>query len=98
MKPMTLNTMLYDQVYESMKSISINDFHNDDDPLKQQIEPIPTPEEVHDPSYIRWQMFDEIPERLYTIRCEGYFDKNGKPCVWKLKIIQNQTSHSSLYT
>ena len=79
MKPMTLNTMLYDHVYEGMKSISINDFRDDDDPLKQQIEPIPTPEEVHDPSYIRWQMFDEIPERLYTIQCEGYFDKNDKP-------------------
>ena len=24
-------------------------------------------------------MFDEIPERLYTIQCEGYFDKNDKP-------------------
>ena len=79
LKPMTLNTMLYDHVYEGMKSISINDFRDDDDPLKQQIEPIPTPEEVHDPSYIRWQMFDEIPERLYTIQCEGYFDKNGHP-------------------
>ena len=24
-------------------------------------------------------MFDEIPEWLYTIECEGYFDKNGNP-------------------
>ena len=32
-----------------------------------------------DPCYIRWQMFDEIPERVYTIECEGYVDKNGNP-------------------
>ena len=24
-------------------------------------------------------MFDEIPEQFYTIECDGYFDKNGKP-------------------
>ena len=24
-------------------------------------------------------MFDEIPDRVSTIQCEGYFDKNGKP-------------------
>ncbi len=75
---MTLNTMLYEHVHEGMEIMSINDFRDDDDPLKQQIEPIPTPEQVQDPCYIRWQMFDEIPERLCTIECEGYFD-NGKP-------------------
>ena len=87
MKPMTLNTMLYYHVPE--KWGFVNDYRDpvpdaDDDfanaeTLKQQVEPIPTPEEIHDPSYIRWQMFDEIPERLYTIQCEGYFDKNDKP-------------------
>ena len=77
-KPMTLNTMLYDHEHEEM-TMYINDFRDDDDPLKQQVEPISTPEEVQNPSYIRWQMFDEILERLYTIECEGYFDKNGNP-------------------
>ena len=36
------------------------------------------PEQI-DPTYIRWQMFDEIPERFYTIQCDGYVDMNGKP-------------------
>ena len=44
--------MLYDHIHEEMVT-SLNDFRDDDDPLKQQIEPIPTPEEVQDPSYIR---------------------------------------------
>ena len=46
--------------------------------IEEQAEPIPTPEEVQDPSYIQWQMFNEISERLYTIEWEGYFDKNCK--------------------
>ena len=52
-KPMTLNTMLYDHEHEEM-AMYINDFRDDDDPLKQQVEPISTPEEVQNPSYIRW--------------------------------------------
>lgn len=36
MKPMTLNTMLYDHVNEDMETISVNDFRDDDDPLKRQ--------------------------------------------------------------
>ena len=85
---MTLNTIFYDHVYEEMVT-SVDDYRDtvpdaDDtfataDPLKQQVEPIPTPEEFHHPSYIRWQMFDEIPQRLYTIQCEGYIDNKGKP-------------------
>ena len=53
MKPMTLNTMLYEHVHEGMEIMSLNDFRDDDDPLKQQVEPIPTPEQVQDPCYIR---------------------------------------------
>ena len=96
MKPMTLNSMLYYRIHEGIKWESVDDYRDpvpdaDDafataDPLKQQVEPIPAPEEVQDPSYIRWQMFDEIPERLYTIECEGYFDKNSKPLDDEKKI------------
>ena len=88
LKPMTLNTMLYYRIHEDIKWESVDDYRDpvpdaDDtfataDPLKQQVEPIPTPEEVHDPSYIRWQMFDEIPERVNNIECEGYVDNNGR--------------------
>ncbi|KAK8893673.1 hypothetical protein M9Y10_022100 [Tritrichomonas musculus] len=55
--------MLYDHIHEEdgCKTMSINDFRDDDDPLKEH------------------SIFDEIPERLYTIECEGYADKNGKP-------------------
>ena len=63
MKPMTPNTILYDHSHEEMV-MSINDFRDDDDPLKLQVETIPIPEEVQDPSYIRYPMFDEILERL----------------------------------
>ena len=35
--------------------------------------------ETTDPTYIRLKVLDEIPERVYTIKCEGYFDKNGNP-------------------
>ncbi|KAK8882635.1 hypothetical protein M9Y10_045277 [Tritrichomonas musculus] len=79
--------MLYDHVHEGIKCESVDDYRDpvpdsDDafataDPLKQQVEPIPAPEEVQDPE--RWQMFDEIPERVYNIECEGYVDKNDKP-------------------
>lgn len=34
--------------------------------------------EPPNPNYIQWQMFDDIPERVYTIECEGYIDKNGR--------------------
>ena len=71
---MTLNTMLYDHVNEGIEWESINDFYDDDDPLKKQLvyeENITeqvlndtTTPEVQDPTYIRWQIFDEIPERL----------------------------------
>ena len=82
MKPKTLNTMLYDYIHEGIVILSINDFHDDDDTLKEHLErvnPILTPKEVQNPSYIQWQIFDDIPERVYTIQCEGYFDKNGYP-------------------
>mgnify|MGYP001041308343 CR=1 FL=1 len=42
-----------------------NNFRDDDDTLREQpeqVEPIPTPVEVRDPNYIRWLIFDEIPE------------------------------------
>ena len=67
----------------------INEFFDDDDPLKKQLvyeENITeqvlndtTTPEVQDPTYIRCQIFDEIPERVSTIQCEGYIDKNGNP-------------------
>lgn len=71
MKPKTLNAILYDHVQEeeSCKIMSVNNFRDDDDdPLIEQ-----------DPTYIRCQIYNEIPERLYSIECEGYVDKNGKP-------------------
>ena len=89
MKPMTLNTMLYYHVNEGIEWESINDFRDDYYPLKKQLvyeENITeqvlndtTTPEVQDPTYIRWQIFDEITERIYTIQCEGYIDKDGKP-------------------
>ena len=58
MKPLTLNTMLYNHVHEEdvYKTMSINDFRDDDHPLKV-IEEQPdvndtTTPEVQDPSYI----------------------------------------------
>ena len=92
MKTMTLNTMLYDHINVDIETMSLDDFRklcndicNDDDnnyPMKINVEPEPeqtSQEELQDPCYIRWQMFDEIPERIYTIQCEGYFDKNNNP-------------------
>ena len=34
--------------------------------------------ETTDPTYIRWQIFDEIPERVYTIQSDGYNVKEGQ--------------------
>ena len=77
---MTLNTMLYDHINEGIEIMSVNYFRDESDPLKEQVEPEPIPEEeLQDLCYMRWQMFDEIPERVYTIQCEDYFDKNDKP-------------------
>ena len=73
---------VYSYVYEGdIKYESVNDYGYDDDPLKVIEEQVVNeqPVEVQDPCYIRWQMFDEIPERVYNIECEGYVDKNGKP-------------------
>ena len=74
LKPMTLNTMLYYRTYEDIQYESVDDYRdpvpglceaNDDDPLKEQsVCKANIEEQVHDPSYIRWQIFDEIPERL----------------------------------
>ena len=81
--PMTLNNVLYDHVHEEegCKSMPVNDFGgDDDDPLKEQptVNDITT-HEAQDPSYIIWQIFNEIPERFISIVCECYVDKNGKP-------------------
>lgn len=35
-------------------------------------------ESEQDLSYIWWPIFDEIPKQVYTIKCEGYFNKNGQ--------------------
>ena len=66
---MTLNTMLYDHIHKDMEIMSVNVFRescndicaaNDNNPLKEQVEPeptpIPTPDEVQNPCYIRWQI------------------------------------------
>ena len=59
--------------------MSVNDF-GDDDPLGQEpaVNDTTTPG-AQDLTYKRWQIFDEIPERVYTIQCEGYIDNDGKP-------------------
>lgn len=58
---MTLNTMLYDQVYEEdwREVMTVNDFRDDDDQLKEQpaLNDTTTPE-VQDLTYIQWQIFD----------------------------------------
>ena len=59
MKPMTLNTMLYNHVNEGMKVMSYQ--FKDLDILKEQpeqVETIPTLEEVQVPCYIQWQIFE----------------------------------------
>ena len=88
MKPMILNTMLYDQVNERVKVMSINDFRdifselresNDNDSLKE-IEFIDVPKDVaQDCNYIGWQIFDEISERVYIMEGERYANKDEKP-------------------
>ena len=35
--------------------------------------------ETTDPTYIRIQILDEIPELVYTKECESNVDKNGNP-------------------
>ena len=37
-----------------------------------------TSNEQQNPYYIQWQMFDDDPERVYTIEFEGYSNKNGR--------------------
>ncbi|KAK8876360.1 hypothetical protein M9Y10_006559 [Tritrichomonas musculus] len=65
---MTLNTRLYENLYEEEECItmSVNDF-GDDDPLGQEpaVNDTTTPG-AQDLTYKRWQIFDEIPERIYT--------------------------------
>ena len=46
--------------------------------ITEQVSNDTTTPEVQDPNYIRCQIFYEIPERLYTIECEGYVDKDCK--------------------
>ena len=56
---MTLNTMLYNHVNEGMKVMSYQ--FKDLDILKEQpeqVETIPTLEEVQVPCYIQWQIFE----------------------------------------
>ncbi|KAK8864058.1 hypothetical protein M9Y10_011753 [Tritrichomonas musculus] len=40
--------MLYYHIHEGIEIMSLKDFREDVDPLKQQVEPIPAPEEVQD--------------------------------------------------
>lgn len=60
-----------DTTFTEGKSFAKQTYSTQMDPLKEQV--------FQDPTYIRWQIFDEIPEWVYTRECEGYFDKNGNP-------------------
>lgn len=67
---MTLSTMLYDHIHEDIKLESVNKLRDDNDLLKVIEEEQPVCEAniaEQDPAYIKWQIFGEMPERIFTI-------------------------------
>ena len=84
---MTLNTMLYECMNEDVdERMSVDEFRRlmeeggeANDTVKETVNTEVKETDETDPTYIRWQIFDEIPERIYTIQCDGYVDKNGQP-------------------
>ena len=75
---MLLNTMLYSYANEGEEYA--NDFKYDDNPLKVK-QPVSKSavNDTIDLTYIRWEVFDEIPELAYTIQFDGYVDKKRQP-------------------
>lgn len=79
---MTINTLVFDPVYEGVEYISISDFMEEE----QKETPKQTRQEEQDPGYLSWQIFDDVPERHYTIHCNGYFDKNEHELTYESSI------------
>ena len=70
---MTINTLMFIPEKEGVECISISDFLKEE----QKGTPQPTKQEEQDTYYLSWQIFDDVPERRYTIHCNGYFDKDN---------------------
>ena len=92
LKAIMLNTMLYKCKNENYDVMLVNEFQEikeqrniklegkANDTEKETINN--TTNEVaqtDDSTYFRWEIFDEIPERVYNIQCECYVDTNAQP-------------------
>lgn len=70
---MTLSTLLSSQVHEKevYQTIPINDFGDENGQLKKIDNEAESAPDIMDSNYIQWQIFDEIPEQVYTIQFDG---------------------------
>lgn len=88
---MTINILVLDNINEGREYLPVSTFRENFDEAFQEEEHERDPEldkqdDNKDASYLRWQIFDEVPERSYAIQCDGYFDEDEKPLTCETSI------------
>ena len=71
--------------YRENEGVEIS-FISDSMEEEQKETPQSTIQEEQDLGYLSWQIFDDVPERHYTIHCNGYFDKDDHELIYESSI------------